>query len=95
MRQFCRDASDRIEKAHFSCLFSLPKKMTRRFITAGSGKGLIGHWPKSLRVASWVYARISEILLDGSDISPSETVSFMTFPVMKCHKPTAVMLLPQ
>jgi hypothetical protein len=50
---------------------------------AGSGKGLIGHGPKSLRVARRLYAGIGEILLDGSDILRLLTVSIMTFSVMK------------
>ncbi|WP_298398215.1 hypothetical protein [Sphingobium sp.] len=73
---------------------AIPKNDPAVF-TAGSGKGLIGHGPKSLRVASWLYAGISEILLDGSDISRLQTVSFITFSVMKCHDRSDVTDPPQ
>ncbi|MAP45119.1 MAG: hypothetical protein CMN60_22095 [Sphingobium sp.] len=59
------------------------KKMTRRFSPPGQEKVSLAIGPRSLRVAGALYARIIESLLDRTDISASETVSMMTFAVIK------------
>jgi hypothetical protein len=68
MRQLHQRASNMVKDL---LLFSPILRCTKNdpaICIAGSGKGLIGWKPSSLRVARLLYARIVAILLDESDI---------------------------